>query len=238
MPPAPSLPEDTLTPPTGGEDREVSETLILVGAGGNLGRAAARRFGSAGFHVALVGRDPEKLQAQALELRAAAVSVEVEVAEATDLASVDRAVRAILERRGAPDVLLYNAAVVKGGALVDMPLEAIAHDLLVNAGAAMAAARAVLPPMVARGRGTVLFTSGGLIHAPQPAYTSLSVGKFALNALAQCLAKDPALGDIHVAQLVVHAHISETVGEHLAGLYLELHRESKGSWRTEVLYPV
>ena len=214
----------------------MSGTLILIGGGGNLGRAVARRFGAAGFHVALIGRNPEKLLRQASELQAAGTSCEVEAAELTDLVSVDRAVKSVVGRRGAPAVVVYNAAVVKAGSLLDTPPEAIERDLLVNVGAAMAGIRAALPSMIAGGRGTVLLTGGGLAREPRPAYASLSVGKFGLNALAQCLAHDPAFADIHVAQVIVEAYISEEEGERIAALYLDLHQEPKGAWRTEVVY--
>ena len=214
----------------------MSESLILIGSGGNLGRAVARRFGSAGSHLVLVGRNPEKLLRQASELEAAGIGCEFEVAELTDLASVDRPVERVVERRGAPAGVVYNAAVVKPGAILDTPPEAIERDLLVNVGAAMAGIRAALPSMIARGRGTVLLTSGGLALAPRPAYASLSVGKFGLNGLAQCLAQDPALAELHIAQVIVEAYISEAEGERIADLYLDLHREPKGAWRTEVVY--
>lgn len=214
----------------------MSETLILIGGGGNLGRAVARRFGAAGFYVALVGRNPEKLLRQASDLEAVGIGCEIEEAELTDLGSVDRAVERVVGRRGAPAVLVYNAAVVKPGSLLDTAPEAIERDLLVNVGAAMAGIRAALPSMIARGRGTVLLTSGGLALAPRPAYASLSVGKFGLNGLAQCLAHDPALAELHVAQVIVEAYISEAEGERIAALYLDLHQEPKGAWRTEVVY--
>ena len=41
---------------------------VVVGAGPGLGRAIARRFGAAGFEIALVGRTPQTLEAVAAEL--------------------------------------------------------------------------------------------------------------------------------------------------------------------------
>jgi len=97
-------------------------------------------------------------------------------------------------------------------------------------------AQAALPAMLARGKGTMLFTGGGLALDPMAAYTSLSVGKCALSGFVKCLVQDPALAAVHFAHVIVHAGISPAVGEELAELYWELHAEPQHAWRTEYLF--
>src|SRR5215469_5457815 len=49
-------------------------TIAIVGAGPGLGASIARTFGGHGFHVALIARHPEKLDALALQLAASGVT--------------------------------------------------------------------------------------------------------------------------------------------------------------------
>jgi len=55
----------------------MSSTIAVVGAGPGLGRAIARRFGSAGHPVALVSRSQDKLEAIAASLRGEGITASV-----------------------------------------------------------------------------------------------------------------------------------------------------------------
>lgn len=209
------------------------ETLLLIGSGPGLGDAVARRFGREGWRVVLAARDRERLEAQAQALRDDGVDAGARPVDAADPAAVRALVTGVLESHGRIDALNYNAAALRQGALLDIAPEALATDLQVNVGGAMIAAQAALPSMIARKRGTVLLTGGGLAVDPWPAYTSLAVGKGALRAFAQCMARDPALADIHVAHVIVHARINPEVAARIADVYWDLHSEPRDQWRHE-----
>ena len=51
-------------------------TLAIIGAGPGLGAAVARRFGREGFAVALIARDPVKLEELAADLSADGVTAQ------------------------------------------------------------------------------------------------------------------------------------------------------------------
>lgn len=62
----------------------MSSIIAVVGAGPGLGRAIARRFGSAGHPVALVSRNRDKLAAIAVSLRGEGITAGVFPADVTD----------------------------------------------------------------------------------------------------------------------------------------------------------
>ncbi len=77
---------------------------IVTGATGAIGSATARRLLAAGWRVALVGRDRERVGALAAELGPQALAL---VADATESSAVDAAFGAVVERLGPPGALVH-----------------------------------------------------------------------------------------------------------------------------------
>lgn len=94
----------------------------------------------------------------------------------TDLAQVEKAVQACLDRYGKIDILVNNVGMSEPGGPVEMAPETWASQLEVNVTSAFTACKAVLPHMVARGQGAVVNVSSiaGLryIGKPQVAYSA------------------------------------------------------------------
>src|SRR2546428_9288038 len=162
---------------------------VVVGVGAGLGAALARRFAER-YAVALVARCQEKLDALAAELgraggRALAVPADVRKAD-----EIERAAERIRVELAEVDVLLYNAAMRPFGWLMETKPSTFETTWRVNAFGAFLWSRAVVPTMLARGRGVILFT--GATAGTKPFATSAALGpaKFALRGLAQVMARD------------------------------------------------
>ena len=130
---------------------------IVTGATGAIGSATARQLVAAGWHVALLGRDAERLSLLSADLGPAAAGF---VADATVSGEVDAAVAAAVERLGPPDALVHavGSTVLKP---VHALLDAEIDDVLgVNLRSAFYALRAFVRA-VPRGRpaSVVLFSS-------------------------------------------------------------------------------
>jgi 2-deoxy-D-gluconate 3-dehydrogenase len=85
------------------------KVALVTGAGHGLGRDIALALGEAGASLVAVGRDRKRLEEMAVEAASIGVETQVEVADVTDFAEVDRAVAAAVGRFGAIDVLVNNA---------------------------------------------------------------------------------------------------------------------------------
>jgi NAD(P)-dependent dehydrogenase (short-subunit alcohol dehydrogenase family) len=85
--------------------------VLLTGATRGIGRAAAIQLASDGAEVALVGRDPERVQAVAVEARAAGggAPVHEHVADLMSMAEVRALAEEVRGRYGQIDVLANNA---------------------------------------------------------------------------------------------------------------------------------
>ncbi|HZO81245.1 MAG TPA: SDR family NAD(P)-dependent oxidoreductase [Candidatus Binataceae bacterium] len=179
---------------------------VVVGVGPGLGAALARRF-AAGYAVALVARHADKLEQLAAELSGAgarALPVAADMSRAADIEAAFAHIRAEL---GDPEVLLYNAAMRPFGRLMETKPSTFENTWRVNALGAFLCAQAVVPAMLARGRGAILFT--GATAGVKPFATSAAFGpaKFALRGLAQVMARDLGPQGVHVAYVNIDGPI-------------------------------
>jgi len=178
----------------------------VIGVGPGLGAALARRFAKQ-YVVALVARGEDKLTALAKEIESLggkAVPVSADVAKAADIAAAFDKIRREI---GDVDALLYNAAMRPFGKLMETKPSTFENTWRVNAFGAFLAAQQVVPAMLTRGSGAIIFT--GATAGVKPFATSAAFGpaKFAMRGLAQVMARDLQPHGIHVAYVNVDGAI-------------------------------
>ncbi|MER6918188.1 SDR family NAD(P)-dependent oxidoreductase, partial [Streptomyces spiralis] len=142
--------------------------FVVIGAGPNLGAAAARRFGREGHPVGLIARSTERLKTMAADLTSEGLTVAVEAADVTDEQSLAAALGALRERLGPIEVVLFSPrpSLEWIKPVLETGPSDVANALALNVVAAVAAVRAVVPDMRRRRRGTLLFTTGGAAVEP------------------------------------------------------------------------
>ena len=159
------------------------QTALVTGATGGIGNAIARALHERGARVLLSGR-----RRGALDELAASLGDRAEVVVA-DLAERDAAVR-LAEAAGAVDVLVANAALPASGRVEDFDHDQIDRALDVNLRAPIQLTRALLPGMLERGRGHVVFVSSLSGKAASPRSGIYSATKFGLRGFAGGLRED------------------------------------------------
>jgi len=215
-----------------------SGTALIVGVGPGLGSALARTFADAGHPVALLARDAGRLETYAAQLDSPGRPARAYAADAGNPTSLRSALQTAINDLGAPDVLIYNAAVLRADTPTDGDHDGWANALAVDVLGAKLAAETVRPQL-RDGRGSLLFTGGGLALHPSPEYASLSVGKAALRAYVQALHAELDGTDVHATSVTISGFIGG--GEErfdpdvLAQAYLNLHRQPQPEWQPELL---
>jgi short-subunit dehydrogenase len=192
-------------------------TVLLTGASGGIGRAIAHTLHGRGARLRLSGRRAEALEELRSELDE---SVELLPADLSDVQEV----RGLAERAGRVDVLVSNAALPASGRLEGFSPEEIDRAIDVNLRAPVQLARALLPGMVERGAGHLVFMSSlsGKLASPRtPLY---SATKFGLRGLAHGLHQD-----LHGSGVGVSVVYPGFVGE--AGMFAETGVEAPGPLR-------
>jgi uncharacterized protein len=171
-------------------------TVLLTGATGGIGRAAAHALHGRGARLLVTGRREELLD----EIRAELGGDRVEVLPA-DLTGA-RGSADLAERAGAVDVLVANAGLPGSGRIEDFTPEEIDRALDVNLRAPIQLTRALLPGMLERRHGHVLLVSSlsGKVASARSALYSAT--KFGLRGFAAGLRED--LHDSGVGVTVVY----------------------------------
>jgi short-subunit dehydrogenase len=147
-------------------------SVLLTGASGGIGRAIARALHGRGARLVVTARRAEVLEELRGEL---GDNVEPMVADLAEREDVTR----LAGRAAAMDVLVANAALPASGAITDFTTEEIDRALDVNLRAPVQLARAMVPGMVERGRGALVFISSisGKVASPGSAlYSSTKFG--------------------------------------------------------------
>jgi NAD(P)-dependent dehydrogenase (short-subunit alcohol dehydrogenase family) len=174
----------------------------VIGVGPGLGAALARRF-ARDYVVAVSARSADYLKSLGGEIKALGGSSFEVPADVSDRAQVAAAFKSIRENVGSPDVLIYNAGVGPLGSLSDISADEYEHSWRVNSLGAFLSAKEVVPAMIERGRGVLLFTGATAGIKAGARSTAFGPAKFASRGLAQSLARDLGPKGIHVAWINV-----------------------------------
>jgi NAD(P)-dependent dehydrogenase (short-subunit alcohol dehydrogenase family) len=215
------------------------ETVLIVGAGKGISASLARLCASEGMQVALAARNVDKLAELIDETNASAFPC-----DAGDHAQVAALFSALDRSLGVPSLVVYNAS-----GRYRQPIESIDPQQLADAiricamGGFLVAQQAAIR-MQAEGKGTLLFTGATASVKGLPGSTPFAMGKFALRGLAQCLARELAPRNIHVAHFVIDGGVAtgrDTAEpdqwldpDAIAREYLHVHRQHRSAWTWEI----
>jgi len=155
----------------------MSETVLVTGGAGDIGRALARRFLTDGHRVVLLDRNKAALDVAAQELPDGDRLARI-VADVTDGASIREAVAQAEAGFGRISVLVNNAGGVIAPTLAATNEAAWLADLELNLNGAWRCVRAVQDGMVARGRGIIINISSANATGiyGYPAYSAAKAG--------------------------------------------------------------
>ena len=166
------------------------KVALVTGGGAGIGYAIARAFARAGAWVAIAGRTKETLirSATAIEDECGppVVPIAADVAEAADC---ERMIATTVERLGAVDILVNNAALFKVLPLIDADAEEAARVFAVNAIGPLNAARAFARWTIDHGRkGAIVNVSSIAAGRPAKNVGLYSASKAALDSLTRSMA--------------------------------------------------
>ena len=218
----------------------MSELAMIVGAGRGLSASLARLCASEGMGVVLAARDAGKLSALAAETGAGAYACDASRRE-----DVDALFDAVLDTRGVPDLVVFNASARVRGAVADLDPEAVEKAVAVSARGGFLVGRRAAMAMRERGSGSIQFTGASASVKGYPESGCFAMGKFALRGLAQSMARELAPQGIHVAHFVIDGGIGNRearIPDHdewldpdaIARTYLHVHRQHRSAWTWEV----
>lgn len=227
------------------ERTSAPETAVVVGVGPGLGLALVNRLVAEGYTVLAAARGAalEKLSFAGGPGRAVPVRC-----DATDAADVD-ALFARSADHGQLAIAVFNAGTFERGNVIDTTPEDFERCWRVGCFGGFLVGRAAARLMVGRGRGTILFTGATASLRSGAGFVNLAAPKFGLRAVAQSMARELGPRGVHVAHVIIDGQIRTPRYEHLlaergqdsllepdaiAGVYLDLHRQTRTAWTQEL----
>lgn len=138
--------------------RDFSDQVVVVtGATGTLGHAAARAYLQTGAHIVVVGRDADRLEAHFPELVERTDHMLAAPFDLADVQSVQSFAAQVEERFGRVDILLNIAGGFRSGTPVhELEPDTWEFMMNINARTALLTTRAFMPLMLDQGRGKVI----------------------------------------------------------------------------------
>ncbi|MBB5684837.1 SDR family NAD(P)-dependent oxidoreductase [Sphingobium boeckii] len=144
------------------------KTIAIVGAGPGVGLAIAKRFGRQGFKVALLSRNQTSLNDLVECLSIQGIEAAAFTADVTDDNSVTSALNTAISHFGSIDVLEYSpcppADTLRTPKTIDVANQL--YHLRLTVLGAVAAVQTVLPGMIERKSGSLLFTGPASAQYP------------------------------------------------------------------------
>ena len=205
---------------------------LIGGAGEGLGAALGRRF-SQSYDVVLSSRT----QGERADLREEAQVIEL----------FER-----VEKRGPIDVAIFNAGANFRASIVDTPAEMFEKVWRLGCYAGFLFGREAARRMVARGKGTILFTGATASIRGSAQFAAFAAAKGGLRQLAQSMARELGPKNIHVAHVVIDGVIDNRrtrermadrvkdlppdgmlATDAIAELFWQLHAQPRSAWTFE-----
>jgi len=175
------------------------KAFLITGGTDGLGLALAERIVAEGAHVAVCGRDEDRLTQAQARLGGDALCFEADV---TDPVQLDEFLAASLERFDRLDGVVNNAGRSAGSPVATSSDDAWRDDFELKVIAAVHLTRLALPAL-AESRGSVLNVLATLARTPPPNSTPSSAARAAGLALTKALAHEVGARGIRVNAILI-----------------------------------
>ncbi|MGE6415214.1 3-ketoacyl-ACP reductase [Planococcus kocurii] len=177
------------------------KTAIITGAGKGIGRATALALANEGVNVGLIARteaDLIKLTAEIKSLRGRAAYA---VADVSDLAQVESAVKKLTNELGTIDILINNAGIGKYGPFLELDPKDWKQMIDVNLMGMYYVTRTVLPQLINKNGGDIINISSSSGLRGTIGSSAYSASKFGVLGMTESLSQEVRKHNIRVFAL-------------------------------------
>jgi NAD(P)-dependent dehydrogenase (short-subunit alcohol dehydrogenase family) len=166
------------------------QVALVVGGAQGIGKAIAARLGREGAHVFVADIDCPMLETAAREMRTEGSDVRLDECDVRDGSQVQEMVQRVVEWHGRIDILMYVAGIAPAIPFLDISQETWDDTFDTNLRGAFLVCKAVIPHMVARNRGKLVFMASTNSWDGEAHYAHYNASKAGLYLLAKTLARE------------------------------------------------
>lgn len=180
-----------------------SKLAIVTGVGPGTGSAIVRQLCAAGYQVAMLARNVDRLNSLSAEL----TNCHAFACDVTDSTALDATLGLIEQQLGHAQVLVHNAVGGTFGNFLEVEPEALQHNFQVNVMALLQLSRRLAPSMIQQGRGAIIVTGNTSALRGKSHFAGFAPTKAAQRILSESMARELGPKGVHVAYLVIDAVI-------------------------------
>jgi NAD(P)-dependent dehydrogenase (short-subunit alcohol dehydrogenase family) len=165
---------------------------FVTGAGSGIGRAGALAMAAEGALVVVTDRDGDLAQAVADEIASAGGQAEARTLDVVDDSALSAEITEAAARHGRLDILHSHAGIQIPGRLEEVTPDQMDASWRLNVRSHFVAARAAMPVMKARGKGSIIITSSNSGVQYDREMIAYATTKHAVIAMTRQMAVDYA----------------------------------------------
>ncbi len=166
--------------------------ILLTGASSGIGAALAPILAERGATVGIVARRAGRLEAVLEQCRAHAPESRMWAADLADLDRAEQVAREAWDAFGGLDAIVHNAAIPKRVHLSRLLFDDVTETMNVNFHSPVRMTLAVLPKMLERGAGTIMWVSSMGGRIPIANESAYNAAKYAMCGFAEAMYLDLA----------------------------------------------
>lgn len=174
------------------------KVALITGATSGIGAACAREFARCGAKVMVAGRNPERADALAEELRAVPAEADVIIGDIQDRRYCDEAVSAAIRRFGRLDILVNSAGIIHRADALETSDDAWLASMAVNVNGVFWMCRAAIRAMRQDGGGVIVNVASDWGLVAGKGVVAYCTTKGAIVNMTRALALDHAADGIRV----------------------------------------
>ena len=167
-----------------------TKTAIVTGAGSGMGAEIARQMAAAGARIFGVGRNQERLEGVAAEIREQGGDCHAFPADLTDEGAARSIISGALEVYGSFNVIVSNAGIHEYGPFETFPLESFDRQWLTHVRTPFEMVQMALPQL--RNGGVVIFNSSIAGHRSFPESVAYCATKGAVELMVKAMTAELA----------------------------------------------
>jgi hypothetical protein len=173
-------------------------TALVTGASSGIGRALAFDLAEGGCHLILTARRRDRLEDVQRQLSRFKVRVDVMPADLAVAGGATRLVDGIARAGLDVDLLINNAGIGLAGAFATTPWERDHQMVQLNIVAVLELTKRLLPRMLERGNGDVIFVGSVVGYMPVPLLAHYAATKAFVRSFAEALAHETRGTGVHI----------------------------------------